>query len=959
MLNRHLPLLGGLALVAALSVGLAGCEAPARTAAPSALTAEQIAAAAIIKSPNDDRQYQALLLPNGLQVVLVSDPSLENSAASLAVGVGSAHNPPEQLGLAHYLEHMLFLGTEKFPEPDGFMKYTQANGGMTNAYTAYDKTNYMFQINASKFDEALDRFSDYFKKPTFDPHYSDKERNAVHNEWSLQKAQDGWNLFALMGVTANPQSPAAKFNIGNLDTLSDKPAVNGKPASNLQEELLAFYERYYSANIMKLALVGKQPLPELKALAEKYFAAIPNHNVLLPRITTPGLTSAEMGKSIYYKPIKDLRALYVDFPLQSNKDQWRLKPNEYINNLLTSEEPGTLGEQLRQMGLARSVTAFVAPDIYGPDGILRVQAELTDAGVQQQDKVIAAIFSYIDLIKRDGLNKNYYRELQAMSSKDFANASKPQPLEQAVGLAEAQFELPVQNLLNAGYVYERYDARAIKAVLAQLDKNRARIWYIHPGVEATKPIPFFDGHYAIRDTQPEEYERWQTLAAGYRFSLPPLNDLFTDKQAPVVASQYTKPHVVVSQPGLEALLVQPQFYREDKGALTLQINVDFARNSVREAVLANLLNEVYNKQNLTLIDRAGRASLGVNLHLTGSGSQGISLQGYTSKHELLLTQLLHNFVNLQVSEQQFADAQDSLQKNLSNRNKDQVFRQLFGHLARLTSAQSYSVEEQLAVLPSLTPADLTAYHKAVKANVLLRILAAGNYSEAQVKHLAQAAAAILPGTRLPETRAVSGFVLPTANAPLVFNEQVALADSALLQAWFRPAKSDAEQATLAVLSALYGNAFFMQLRTNEQLGYAVMARDYGVDEVPGFMMLVQSSSVDLPHIKARIDQFRREYLATLKAMDEAEVNQARQAIIANLEEKPSDFYSEMSLYFAEFIQGKYAFDSRERELAALRQVTKADVVRMYEQLLYGDNSATALLQLRGTNFEKAPYAPLK
>ncbi len=97
-------------------VALSGCETT-QTASSTATVAavRNLEEVTIIKSPNDDRQYGALMLPNGLQVVLVSDPSLENSAASLAVGVGSAHNPKDQLGLAHYLEHMLFLGTEKYP----------------------------------------------------------------------------------------------------------------------------------------------------------------------------------------------------------------------------------------------------------------------------------------------------------------------------------------------------------------------------------------------------------------------------------------------------------------------------------------------------------------------------------------------------------------------------------------------------------------------------------------------------------------------------------------------------------------------------------------------------------------------------------------------------------------------------------------------------------------------------
>ena len=932
------------------AIGLAGCESTPATKSTTQSAVQNPEQVTIIKSPNDDRQYAAMLLPNGLQVVLVSDPSLENSAASLAVGVGSAHDPKDQLGLAHYLEHMLFLGTEKFPEPDGFMKYTQANGGMTNAFTAYERTNYLFQINAGKFDEALDRFSDYFKTPTFDPHFSDKERNAVNNEWSLQKAQDGWNLYALQGFTANPENPSAKFSIGNLDTLKDKPD------SKLQDALKDFYNTYYSANIMKLTLVGKQSLPELKAFAEKHFASIPNKNIAMPDVTVPGLTKAEMGKSIHYKPIKDLKVLYVDFPIKSNKQEWYLKPNEFIHSLISSEEPGTLGEQLRTKGLVKMVAADIDAESYGPDGFLRVQAELTDAGVQKQDEILAAIFSYIDLIKREGLNSNYYRELQAMRAKDFANAPKPEPLDQAVNLTMAQFEYPVENLLNADYVYERYDAKAIKTLLAQLDERKARVWYVSPNEKAETPVPFFDGKYSIRDISREEFARWDALEKTYKFNLPPLNDLFTDAPAPIVENLYLKPHQVISQAGVEAYLTHPEFYREDKGQLSLQINVDFAKSSPRQAVLASLVNEVYNKQNMTLIDRAGRASLGVNLRLTVTSSQGIFISGYTTKHEQLLTQLLKNFVELPVTDQWFAEAKDSVEKGLLNSKKNHVFRQLFGDLGRVTVKNGYSEDEQLAALQAITKADVIAYQDAVKKNALLRLFAVGNYTEAQVKHFAQTAAGILPGTRLPENRTVNSYTIPAAGKLVAFKDDVELADSAVLQAWFGSKKSDDEKAQLAVLNALFGNAFFMQLRTHEQLGYVVVSSEYPVDDVPGFIMLVQSSNTDLPGIKARMDKFRKDYLAELKATDASEIEQAKQAMIANVLQKPTDFYAEAELYTGEFWNGKYQFDARDRYLAALKKVTKADLIAIYESLLMNDKSGKALLQLRGTNFKAKPFA---
>jgi secreted Zn-dependent insulinase-like peptidase len=79
-----------------------------------------LAAEDILKSPNDLRQYQALTLANGIKVLLVSDPNTELAAAALDVNVGYFSDPADRPGLAHFLEHMLFLGTKKYPDPASF-----------------------------------------------------------------------------------------------------------------------------------------------------------------------------------------------------------------------------------------------------------------------------------------------------------------------------------------------------------------------------------------------------------------------------------------------------------------------------------------------------------------------------------------------------------------------------------------------------------------------------------------------------------------------------------------------------------------------------------------------------------------------------------------------------------------------------------------------------------------------
>lgn len=947
--------LGWLAAILISSVLLVSCQhgVEPKKSAPSATKNAAINTAIIQKSPNDDRNYAAMMLGNDLQVVLVSDPELENSAASLAVGVGSAQDPLEHQGLAHYLEHMLFLGTKKFPEPDGFMKFTQANGGMTNAFTAYDKTNFLFQVNASKFDEALDRFSDYFKSPTFDAHYSDKERQAVNNEWSMQKQQDGWILNRLDAITGNPQSPRAKFNIGNLDTLVDTPV------SKLNDAMKSFYNQYYSSNIMRLTLVGKQSIPELKVLAEKYFSDIPNKNIQRPQVNVQGVTDAEVAKNIYYKPNKDIKVLYVDFPVKSNKEQWRLKPNEYIRNLLTTEEAGTLCEQLRKKGLAINTTAFFASDLYGPDGFMRVQVELSDIGLKRQDDVVAAIFSYVELIKREGLNENYFRELQAMRAKDFVNASKPNPLQQAIQITTRQFDFPVENLLNADFIYEKYDQKAVKDVLDQLDTKRVRVWHISQQEKVSKPISYFDGSYEIQTIDADKFSRLYDLAKNFKFNLPPLNNLFTDKSAPLVESKYLRPHQVISAAGVEAFLQHAEYYREDKGQIFLEINSLYGVKNPKNAVLADLLTEIYKKQNTSLMDRAHNASLGIAISLSGANSTAITLSGYTTKHPLLLEELLKNFAKLEFVQSEFDEALATYKQERANKTKDHVYRQMYGQLGRLTNKLQWTDKEYLDAAQTISLKDVVAYYKLVKNDPLIRLLFVGNYSEETVQQMSQSAVHILPGKRLPKDRVIAQYSAPSNGKVLEFRDSVNLADNGLMMAWFKDKKSDDEQAALVVLNAFLDKAFFAQLRTQDQLGYVVQSMPYPVDDVPGYLMMVQSSNTDLAKIKARIDKFRQDYLAEVKLIDPVSIDATKQAMIANIMQKPTDFYKEAGRYVGEFWQAKYAFDGRDRHLTALKMLTKDDLIKIYEDLLLNDKSSGMLLQTRGANFKDASFVPLK
>lgn len=113
----------------------------------------------IEKSASDQRAYRWLRLSNTMQVMLVSDPSCDYAAAAMDVGIGSASDPEDLPGLAHFLEHMLFLGTEKYPAEHEYTAYLEEHGGESNAFTAHEDTHYYFDVQPAYLQGALDRFA--------------------------------------------------------------------------------------------------------------------------------------------------------------------------------------------------------------------------------------------------------------------------------------------------------------------------------------------------------------------------------------------------------------------------------------------------------------------------------------------------------------------------------------------------------------------------------------------------------------------------------------------------------------------------------------------------------------------------------------------------------------------------------------------------------------------------------
>lgn len=376
----------------------------------------------IEQSASDDRKYHWFTLSNnGLRCLVISDPTTDKASAALDVHVGqySDGNVP---GIAHYLEHMLFMGTTKYPDENDYQAYLTSHGGSSNAFTDLENTNYFFDVSAGNLEGALDRFAQFFISPLLKQDSLERERQAVDSEHAKNLHNDYWRLFQLTKseALANPEHPFYGFGSGNATTL-DIP--------DIRESLLKFYQEHYSASDMALVVLGKESLEELQEWVTTYFSDIPtpdSYQPLQPPTVKPFLN---LPKRVHVIPVREhTKSLNLSFPLPEMQSHYRSKPTHYLSHLLGHEGQGSVLSLLKEKrwahelsaGDSRSCSDFCSFDV----GI-----QLTDAGLEHVDEVVEVVFAYLNNLRSVGPQEWVYEETSTVADCSFRFLSKRNPMD--------------------------------------------------------------------------------------------------------------------------------------------------------------------------------------------------------------------------------------------------------------------------------------------------------------------------------------------------------------------------------------------------------------------------------------------------------------------------------------------------------------------------------------------------
>ena len=842
----------------------------------------------IEQSPNDKRAYQSLTLTNGLQVLLISDADADFAAASLDVAVGSGGDPAERQGLAHFLEHMLFLGTAKYPQPDAYQAFIKENGGSHNAYTSFEHTNYFFTVKPGALEPALDRFAQFFISPLFNEEYVEREKHAVDSEYHARIDNESRRSLDVFKQLVNPAHPFAKFSVGNLETLSSAKTP-------IRDDLIAFYHKYYSAHNMRLVVMGRDSLPQLQQWVESKFNAVADFPVDDNTITEPLFTQGYLPKWVNIQPEQQLREMTLLFPLADQQPYYHSKPLTLIGHILGHEGQGSLLAYLKQKNWAEGLSAGDGINYRGGSS-LALSIALTEEGYRHQQQVVEAVFQAIERLQQKGVPEWVFTEVAKVAQLGFQFQESVDAQHYVTRLANAMQYYPVAEVLTGDQLLSEYKPQLINAVLAQLTLDNCLITVIGDGFEADAQSPFYATPYRVSEIPETLRQSLAHLTVNASIRLPEPNHLLPENLQLVVADDdKTEPDLLLQQPGVQLWYKGIDGFVLPKATAYYSFQHAGIPQTVTDAVKLELYVALLNDSLNTWVYPAQMAGLGFQLY---PHQRGITLKifGFNDKQPQLLALISNQLHQLAFSEVQFARLKAEKQQNLQNSQMQPPYVQLSRYWQQLMQPKNWPEEEKLAALENLTLDDVEQFAAAFWQGVQVTAMNSGNVTPQQARAMLQQLVKPLQLAKaVPD--ALQVYKLPAYGMQQVVS--TGHNDAGYLLYWQAEDASRLQQANWLLLAKVLEAGFFNQLRTEQQLGYVVYASYAPLLQVPGMMFVVQSPRAGVADIHRSTQAFLQQADQRLAQLDAEQFQRFTQGLLQQLREKPTNLQQESDQFWYE------------------------------------------------------------
>jgi len=830
-----------------------------------------------------NRKVGKIRLSNGIEAYLISDPTTHESAAAISVGAGSWDDPKEYPGMAHFTEHMLFKGTSKYPDPASFMRFIMENGGTPNAYTAPDKTVYMFSIVNNCFEEALERFSYFFIDPLFAQSEVKKELHAVDQENKKNIECDSRRKYQIDKETGNPNHPNASFSTGNAETLKNIPS----------EAMHNWFENHYSASNMKLVIYSNLPLEKLKQIASEEFSKIPDRHIKKRSLDMPLFSNQQKGHIIYIQPIQNLSELILEWELNPKWIQDSSKSLDLICYLFNRSFPGSISSLLKEQNLITNLYAY--EETLGNDVLnFGIDISLSDKGLKEKDKVISMIFEYIEYLKTHNIPKHLFDEMKLMSQLQYEYQEKQNLFETVSNHASNLQSEAINTYPEKMLMPTTFSKANIDAILQNFDPTSCHFTVIADSekthIPTTNSEKWFGAKYTIRQIPKNFIERLQKPKMQHSFKLPTNNPYLPKDLSIIDQSNFsaTPEKLIENDYGIIYYIPQNPF-QTPTICHHIQIRTPKLIPSLKNTLYSELFIHSFEESIEDLLSTAASANLNISLSYTKGGFLLIT-HGYSEKASFFIKTIIEKLKDFQPDENLFKKSYIDLTKKYENASKAMPAMQAYYMNLAILNSEKYQIKNLSNALKEITYTDFQTFAQDLFNKTYIRGIFGGNIDRTIAENLyLDIEHALRSHPYKQGQKDTTKIFTITDEGPYKVIEKGTMQGNAVALSIDQGEFTFKNYAMQSLISNVLREAFFTALRSEQKTGYLTKCPSHLLENRLFQFFFVLSNTHSSENLLFRFNFFLENFLQNInQTLPETRFETVKQSLLAEWKIPPQN-----------------------------------------------------------------------
>ena len=893
----------------------------------------------IEKSKSDKFDYQVRILPNGLKALLVSDPEAEKSSAALGVNVGSFIDLPDENGLAHFCEHLLFMGTEKYPSENEYEEYLSKNGGDSNAYTGGDKTVFYFDIDNDAFEGAMDRFAQFFICPKFNEGSVEREINAIDSEFSKNRFTDSWRMFHFFKSELVKGCSFNKFSTGNKETLNHP---------DIRDRLLKMYKKYYSSEIMNLVMYSKLSLDKLIKLFDELFILVPKReNFIMPKYDTVQPYN-ENTLGFFYKvvPVKDFDKIKFSWYLPFCENYYA-KPLSFFSSLFGHEGPNTITASLKRDNLITDLLSSKS-EYAKTFSTFEIEVQLTKKGFDNYKEVILRILKYVKAIQEKKINERYFNEEKKISQLKFDFKNKKKPIDFTKDYAGYLMTYKPEDVFTGQFLYKEFNEELIRKYLDLFKMENLNIYFISKSLE--KECNLTEKIYGTKYSKEKlniTKEEIESYKCDHIFDYPPENK-FCPKNLeifPIGDNPPKYPEKIMDEENCKVWFLQDNTFKLPKGMIKVQFKFveNLCYNSdIKNMAIAQLLKKIIKLELNEIIYMALEANVKFKIKIYYN-KLVISIEGFNDSLKPGLEEFMTKIKNLDINVEKHKEKLELLKQEYIKKKKnffyDRSYKVAIDYMKRLLSYPEIDLRDLIEYLSNstITVDDLILFKKNMFLETQSNWLIQGNFKKETALEIVKMTNEIFNiDIKKKITKPFYSFrtvqLMPNINYIYRFlNPNKEEKDSSVLAVFQCGRTYGEENQYFRILQSFLADKFYDILRTKETLGYIVSLTSSTIYEILHLVGVIQSSKKEPEFCSGRIRNFFKEEEKEIKEMSDEVFNSYLKSRVIKETKKDRDLKEQFERNWTEISLGRYRFNIKEENAECLKKCNKEGFIKFFEK----------------------------